>query len=93
MIDSFKDRRTAAVAEGKLPKGFPENILRSAQRKLIMVAAACSLEDLRLPPSNRLELLKGDRRGQYSIRINRQFRICFEWENGKACNIEIVDYH
>jgi len=93
MIDRFKDKRTAAVAEGKLPKGFPESILRSAQRKLVMVISACSLEDLRLPPGNRLEILKGDRKGQYSIRINGQFRICFEWENEQVHNIEIVDYH
>jgi len=89
----FKDKRTAAIFSGKLLKGFPSDLLRAAQRKLVMVASACRLEDLRLPPGNRLELLKGDRRGQYSIRINNQFRICFEWKSGKACNTEIIDYH
>jgi len=89
----FKDKRTAAIFSGKLPKGFPPDLFRAAQRKLIMVASACRVEDLRLPPGNRLELLKGGRRGQYSIRINDQFRICFEWKTGRACNIEIVDYH
>jgi len=93
MFTSFKDKRTAALFNGQLPKGFPPDLARAARRKLIMVVAACQLEDLRLPPGNRLELLKGDRRGQYSIRINNQYRICFEWNSGQAQNIEIVDYH
>jgi len=66
---------------------------RAAYRKLIMLDSAVELGDLRAPPGNRLEALKGDRKGQYSIRINSQWRICFVWEDGNARNVEIVDYH
>ena len=69
------------------------NLHNLARRKLRMIAAAVTLETLRIPPNNRLEALKGDRKGQWSIRINDQWRICFEWQNGSAHNVEITDYH
>ena len=72
---------------------LPKDIQRLAVRKLEMLAAASTLDTLRVPPSNRLEKLKGDRSGQYSIRINDQWRICFAWRNGDALDVEIVDYH
>ncbi len=72
---------------------LPTNLHNLARRKLRMVAAAVTLETLRVPPNNRLEALKGDRKGQWSIRINDQWRICFEWQNGSAHNVEITDYH
>jgi proteic killer suppression protein len=84
---------TEAIALGKAPKGFPSNVLRSAQRKLSMIQNAQRLEDLLSPPGNRLEALKGDRKGQHSIRINDQWRICFIWSDGAAEQVEIVDYH
>ena len=93
MIRSHRNATTEAVASGKVPKAFPPNILRSAQRKLAMINEARRLEDLLAPPGNRLEALKGDRKGQYSIRINDQWRICFIWSNGGAEQVEIVDYH
>ena len=94
MIGSFKDRRAQAIFEGRHPgKGFPANLIRSAQRKLIMLSEARELKDLRNPPSNRLEALKHDRAGQHSIRINDQWRVCFVWTGQDAENVEIVDYH
>lgn len=93
MIASFKDRRTAVVFAGRLPKGFPPDILTAARRKLGYLDAATSLEDLRSPPGNRLEPLAGDRAGQHSIRVNDQFRVCFVWRDGNAEDVEIVDYH
>jgi len=93
MIGSFKNKMTENVASGKVSKGFPVKLLRSAQRKLVMIDSAAELDDLRSPPGNRLELLRGNRQGQYSIRINDQWRICFEWQNGNAWHVEIVDYH
>lgn len=93
MIRSFKDRRTETVASGEAPKGFPADIVRVAIRKLTMITAAHTLDDLRSPPGNRLEALKGDRLGQHSIRINDQWRICFVWNNNSADDVEIVDYH
>ncbi|MDK1388809.1 type II toxin-antitoxin system RelE/ParE family toxin [Sinorhizobium sp. 8-89] len=78
MIRSFKNAKTEAVARGKAPKGFPSDIVRSAVRKLTILNSAAALDDLRFPPpGNRLEALKGDRKGQHSIRINDQWRICF----------------
>lgn len=79
--------------DGKAPKGFPSDIVRAAQRKLTMIDSAVVLEDLFSPPGNRLEALKGNRAGQYSIRINDQWRVCFIWKDGSAENVEIVDYH
>jgi len=93
MIESFKCRETEKLFQQQRPRRFPSEILRIAQRKLIILHAAECLDDLRIPPGNRLEKLKGDREGQYSIRINDQWRICFQWDSGKAENVEIVDYH
>jgi proteic killer suppression protein len=93
MIRSHKNAITEAIASGRAPKGFPSNIIRSALRKLAMIDEARRLEDLLAPPGNRLEALKGDRKGQHSIRINDQWRVCFIWSDGGADQVEIVDYH
>jgi proteic killer suppression protein len=93
VIKSFACKRTALVFSGQPPKGFPADILGAARRKLRMLDAAIGLEDLRVPPNNRLEALKGDRAGQHSIRINDQWRLCFVWQAGAAHEVEIVDYH
>ena len=93
MIRSFKNDLTKAAFEGEALKGFPADLLKVTRRKLNYLDAATSLQDLRSPPGNRLEGLKGDRAGQYSIRINQQWRICFEWREAAAWNVEIVDYH
>ena len=93
MIESFSDKRTAAVFLGKLPKGFPADVASTARRKLAMLNAAVALEDLRMPPGNRLEALAKDRKGQHSIRVNDQWRVCFVWRSGNAHDVEIVDYH
>ena len=93
MIKSFADKRTTAVFVGYVVRGLPNQIQRRARAKLLAVDAAKQLDDLRVPPGNRLEALHGDRRGQSSIRINDQWRICFEWREGAAWNVEIADYH
>ena len=93
MIESFNDRRAAAVFLGRRPKGFPINIATTARRKLDQLNAATTLDDLRSPPGNRLEALTGDRVGQHSIRVNDQWRVCFVWTDGNARRVEIVDYH
>ncbi len=93
MIVSIRDRRTAELASGKAPKGFPSDLVRAAQRKLFMIEQAVELRDLASPPGNRLEALHGDRRGQHSVRINVQWRICFTWRADGAHDVEIVDYH
>jgi toxin HigB-1 len=94
MIKSFKDRRAEAIFEGRQPgKGYPADLIRPARRKLIMLAEARTLNDMRSPPSNRLEALKHDRTGQHSIRINDQWRVCFVWTGTDAEDVEIVDYH
>ena len=93
MIKSFGDRETARVWEGRRSKRLPADIQNVALRKLRMLNQARQLTDLRVPPANRLEALRGNRRGQHSIRINRQWRICFVWTAGGAENVEIVDYH
>jgi len=93
MIKSFKCKKTARVFEGKSPKGFPSQIIRRSIVKLDQLNSAQGLGDLRLPASNRLETLTGARQGQYSIRINDQWRVCFCWEDGDAYNVEITDYH
>ncbi|HEV2518010.1 MAG TPA: type II toxin-antitoxin system RelE/ParE family toxin [Devosia sp.] len=93
MIRSFKDKLTAAVAEGKAGKGFPADLVDRSKRKIRFLDAAKNLNDLRVPPGNRLEELKGDREGQHSIRINDQWRICFTWSDGGADDVEITDYH
>lgn len=93
MIKSFADKRTAALFAGYLVKGISNQIQRRARAKLLAVDAAKQLDDLRIPPGNRLEALHGDRRGEHCIRINDRWRICFEWRNGTAWNVEVVDYH
>ena len=93
MIRSFRDKRTASIAAGKAARGFPPDLVRAAQRKLFMIDSAVALGDLRSPPGNRLEALRGDRKGQYSIRVNDQFRVCFRWREGGAEDVEITDYH
>jgi proteic killer suppression protein len=93
MILSYKGKFIEAVAAGQCPKGFPADLLSSANRRLQAVANAFRLEDLRSPPGNRLEKLSGNREGQHSIRINDQWRICFEWTDAGAKDVEIVDYH
>jgi len=92
MIRSFKSTETEALAKGDRVKGFT-SIAAVARRKLRQLEIAGRLEDLRVPPGNRLEALKGDRSGQYSIRINDQWRVCFRWEEAGAEDVEIVDYH
>ncbi|MGE3802520.1 MAG: type II toxin-antitoxin system RelE/ParE family toxin [Candidatus Kapaibacterium sp.] len=81
MIRSFNDRETQLLAERGIPKKLPPDIIRTALRKLRMLNSAQTLDDLRVPPANRLEKLKGNRKGQHSIRINDQWRLCFRWEN------------
>ena len=93
MIDSFADRRTAAIFLGLEVRGLPREIQSPARRKLKIIDAAPSIESLRVPPGNQLEPLKGDRKGHWSIRINGQWRICFRWKDGIARDVEIVDYH
>ncbi|MCZ6561484.1 MAG: type II toxin-antitoxin system RelE/ParE family toxin [Deltaproteobacteria bacterium] len=93
MIKSFKSRETERIFQGRFSRRLPRNIHRIAARKLEMLSAASQLDSLRIPPSNRLEKLKGDRAGQHSIRINDQWRICFVWRNEDAFDVEIVDYH
>jgi toxin HigB-1 len=93
VIESFLDKRTAAVWAGRLPKGFPADVAGVVRRKLRMLHAAVRLDDLRVPPGNRLEALQGDRAGQHSIRINDQWRVCFVWRDGGAHEVEVADYH
>ena len=93
MIRSFKDKETEKVFARILSRKLPQSIQQTAYRKLRMINNSIDLEDLRLPPANRLEKLKGDREGQYSVRINKQWRICFEWLDGDAYSVEIADYH
>jgi toxin HigB-1 len=92
-IRSFRDGLTRAVGSGTAPKGFPSDLARRAIRKLTMIEYAKDLSDLRSPPGNHLEALKGSRDGQHSIRINGQWRICFVWTDAGAEDVEIVDYH
>lgn len=93
MIKSFKCKETERLFQGRFSRKIPKDIQRVAARKLEILAAANKLQSLSIPPANRLERLKGDRQGQYSIRINDQWRICFTWKNGDAHEVEIVDYH
>ena len=93
MIISFKDKETAKIWKGLISRKLPIDIQNTARRKLRMLNNAVTLKDLSIPPNNRLEPLKGNRKGQYSIRINDQWRICFRWENGNCVDVEIVDYH
>ena len=97
MIESFKDRATEDIFDGLDSKAArklcPPNLWATARRKLDQLNAVNSLDELTIPPGNRLELLKGDRKEQHSIRINKQYRICFVWQQDKATEVEIVDYH
>lgn len=93
MIKSFRSGETEKIWNGVLSKRLPQDIQQIARRKLRMLNNARSLSDLRVPPANRLEALKGSRSGQHSIRVNDQWRICFHWVDGDAANVEIVDYH
>jgi proteic killer suppression protein len=93
MIRSFKDRVTEAVFRGESPKGFPTDLVKVSRRKLRYLDAAVDLRDLRQPPGNYLEALSKDRRGQHSIRINDQFRVCFRWTPQGPVDVEITDYH
>lgn len=92
MIKGFADKDTQKLFERRSSKRF-KNIERVALRKLVMLHAATKLDDLKVPPGNKLEALKNDRAGQHSIRVNQQWRICFNWNNGEIENVEICDYH
>ena len=93
MIKNFADKEVVKIWDGTPSRRLPADLQTIARRKLRMLNNAENLNDLRVPPANRLEALKGDRRGQYSIRINDQWRICFRWADGDAHDVQIVDYH
>ena len=93
MIKSFADKRTAAIFAGYVVRGVPAQIQKRARAKILAVDAASQLDDLRIPPGNRLEVLRGDRKGQHSVCVNDQWRICFAWRDGEAWDVEIDDYH
>lgn len=93
MIRSFKDKLTRSIDDGSVRKGFPADLVRRAQQLLALLDAARDLNDLRSPPGNRLEKLSGDRQGQYSVRINDQWRICFVWTEAGPEHVEITDSH
>jgi toxin HigB-1 len=93
VIKSFADKRTESIYLRQSDKRLPTETQQAALRKLRMLNNAKSIQDLRSPPGNRLEKLKGDRAGQYSIRINDQWRVCFEWRDDNAYEVEITDYH
>jgi toxin HigB-1 len=93
VIRSFADKETERIWNGDLSRRIPNQIQALARRKLRMLNAAQRLDDLRIPPANRLEGMKGKRAGQHSIRINDQWRICFLWNEGQCDEVEIVDYH
>jgi toxin HigB-1 len=93
VIESFRCRETEAIFRREYSRRLPTDIQKTAFRKLRMLNRSSTVEDLRVPPGNRLEALSGSRRGQHSIRINDQWRICFVWRNGGAHDVEIVDYH
>ncbi len=93
MIRTFKDWEAEKIFNREKSRKVPQDIQRVAFRKLRMIENAETLDDLKIPPSNRLEKLKGDRAGKYSIRINDKYRVCFEWHDNNAFKVEIVDYH
>lgn len=93
MIQSFADEATALVFQGQVARKLPRDIQSTARRKLVQIDQSTAVEQLRIPPGNRLELLKDDRAGCWSIRINNQWRVCFRWEGEHAYDVEIVDYH
>lgn len=93
MIKSFRDKETEKIFNRQLSRKFPQEIQGIARKKLVVLDAAPRLSDLRIPPGNRLEALKGNRKDQHSIRINDQWGICFKWSDGDAYDVEITDYH
>ncbi len=93
MIRSFKSKETEKIFTRLRSRKLPQDIQQVSYRKLRMLNNALNINDLRIPPANRLEKLSGDRKGQYSIRINHQWRICFKWSDGDVHNVEITDYH
>jgi len=93
MIQSFKCKETAKIFDTGFSRKFPVSILKSSIIRLAMINRSGRLDDLKVPPSNYLEKLSGDREGQYSIRINAQYRVCFKWEGSNAFDVEIIDYH
>lgn len=93
MIQAFACAETEKIFNGRMSRRFPPNVQRVARRKLLQLHATVQLPDLRVPPGNRLEPLKGARKGQHSIRVNDQWRICFRWRGSDAHDVEIVDYH
>jgi len=93
VIKSFADKRTAAIFAGYAVRGLPAQIQKRARAKILAVDAASQLNDLRIPPGNLLKALRGDRKGQHSVRVNDQWRICFAWREGEAWDVEIDDYH
>jgi proteic killer suppression protein len=93
VIRSFRDSATEGLFRRERSRAVPPNLQRAALKKLVMIHAAESLTDLRVPPGNRLEKLKGNRDGQHSVRINDRYRVCFVWRDGNAYDVEIVDYH
>ena len=93
MIRSFSGKRTAAIFAGVAVRRIATQIQQRVRSRLLIIDAAGRLDDLRVPPGNRLEALRGNRQGQYSIRVNNQWRICFVWRDGDAWDVELVDYH
>lgn len=93
MIQSFADQETEKLFNGSRSRKFPVELQKRAKMRLDRLDAATDLSDLRVPPSHRLEKLSGDRAGQYSVRVNEQWRVCFSWRGGDAYDVEIVDYH
>lgn len=93
MIKTFRNKTAEKIFNRQFSGKLPHDVQRIARKKLVILDAAIDLNDLRIPPGNRLEMLKGDRKGQYSIRINDQWRICFKWYKGAAYAVEITDYH
>jgi toxin HigB-1 len=93
VIKSFKNRLTDELYQGLAPRAVPADVAKRAVQKLFLIDTVTRLEDLRVPPGNRLEILKGNRSGQHSIRVNDQWRICFVWKEGEAHDVEFCDYH
>lgn len=93
MIKSFRNEATEQIFRREFVRSIPHDIQRIILRKLLMIDAAVVLDDLRVPPANHLERLHGNRDSQYSIRVNKQWRVCFEWRDGNAYHVEITDYH
>ena len=93
MIQDFACAETEKIFSGQMSRRIPQDIQRTARRKLLQLHAAVTLRDMAVPPGNRLELLKGDRAGQYSVRVNDKWRICFRWQGSDAYDVEIADYH